>query len=220
VTQLCGSNRLSFVNLGRCRWKVEVLRYSRTYEGTLLGVCRPDVRDTGYQSSEDMWLLRGQSGDAHYRGRSSVPSRADAVSLESLLFSPVKFGQDDVVEFVLDVDARSLLVSVNGRSPMVLFDDLPAKDGLLPCAVFSSPNGSEKVGWWPPVGHSNQILHFCHCKHKDEKCLASFKEMFVFNRYILSPSFNTCRFPPCQGQRLIQEITVKSPSKCLRQSKF
>ena len=130
---------------GRCRWKIEVLRYSRTYEGTLLGVCRSNVKDTGYQSSEDMWLLRGQSGDAHHRGRSSVPSRADAVSLDSLLIAPVKFGQDDVVEFVLDVDARCLLVSVNGRTPMVVFDDLPTKEGLFPCALFSSPNGTERV---------------------------------------------------------------------------
>ncbi|CAG0917523.1 unnamed protein product [Notodromas monacha] len=134
---------------GRCSWTMKVMKDVGSTDGFFFGVCRSHLKDLGAIGNDDVWLFNGKSWDP--RGSARAVNWLDAVVLPRVTFT-----RGDVVEMTLDVDSRCLSVSINGSQPILVFDDLPAREGLTPCVFFPHCNKSEK----PVASEKVKLLNF------------------------------------------------------------
>ena len=99
-------------------------------EGICIGVSSYPVSDENYQTTQDMWLYRGYSGNL-YHGK------------ELPLVFP-SFTQGDFITCLLNTNAGTLSFSKNGGPLKVAFEGV-FSSGLYPCVLFYSLTPGEKV---------------------------------------------------------------------------
>ncbi|XP_047741202.1 probable E3 ubiquitin-protein ligase HERC1 [Hyalella azteca] len=118
------------ITSGCFQWKFLIVKESRGYEGTCIGVSKFPVRDYSHRTTSDMWLYRAYSGNLYHNGELSrtLPG----------------FTQGDYITVVLDMEARTLSFGKNGDEPEVAFENIDAPE-LYPCVLFYSTNPGEKV---------------------------------------------------------------------------
>lgn len=118
------------ITSGCFQWKFLIVKESRGYEGTCVGVSRYPVRDYSHRTTCDMWLYRAYSGNLYHNGELSLTLPG--------------FTQGDYVTVILDMEARTLSFGKNGDEPKLAFEDIDATE-LYPCVMFYSTNPGEKV---------------------------------------------------------------------------
>ena len=120
----------SAITSGCIQWKFLIVKESRGYEGTCIGVSKYPVRDYSHHTTSDMWLYRAYSGNLYHNGEMDLTLPG--------------YTQGDYITVVLDMEARTLSFGKNGEEPRLAFENIDATE-LYPCVMFYSTNPGEKV---------------------------------------------------------------------------
>ena len=120
----------SGITTGCFQWKFLIVKESRGYEGTCVGVSRYPIRDYSHRTTSDMWLYRAYSGNLYHNGELGLTLPG--------------FTQGDYITVVLDMEAHTLSFGKNGDELKIAFENIDATE-LFPCVMFYSTNPGEKV---------------------------------------------------------------------------
>lgn len=109
---------------GKAAWEFVAERDARGDECVCYGCGVKPVVSGSYNSSQNLWMIRG------YNGQIYGPGTGRTVT---------KLHQDEVIRFELDCDARNVRLLVNGVDKGIVFENLPADKEIFPAiCTYSS----------------------------------------------------------------------------------
>jgi hypothetical protein len=98
------------MNKGVWIWELTIDDEEYDDETTCIGVSLRDIKNTDYNTSSDMWLIRCCNGEIFHNGRSDLSTTA--------------IHSNDKCCFTFDVDAQTVSLSINGVNHGVVFQEV------------------------------------------------------------------------------------------------